>query len=453
MLIGRQKECEFLKRKLNSEKSELLIIYGRRRVGKTYLLQNCVENSLFFTADLSNSYHLMNRFAQEIKDILKLPASLKISTWDEFFQLLKNVFESKKNLNTVVFDEFQYLHIVDESFMSILQRWWDEEFSKLNVKFILCGSHKGMIEKVALSQNSPLYGRRTGQYQILPLDFFESTKFLNFENLEDYVRTFSVTDGIPLYLLEFSGYTDFKKALCEKMLTAGEYLLEEGKFLTIEEFKEPSNYFAILQTIAEGRTTPNEIADISGVDYKTLNVYLSKLVELKLVEKELPFHISKKSKQKPRYYISDEYLKFYFRYLHRYKDIIYRGLRKETLDRILNTFDQHVSFTFEKIAQQYMLRKFNLEKVGRWWHKNIEIDLVGFKENTLYVGECKWTNKKVDKRVLNNLRSKVPYLLNELGVEDISIVYCLFSKSGFEGIEESEDTLLIELDDIFALKE
>ena len=216
MLIDREKECDFLKKKISSSRAELLIVYGRRRVGKTFLLQNCLENALFFTADLSSSFHLMNRFLDEIKDILKLPPTVRISSWDEFFSFLKNAIELQKDPIVIVFDEFQYIPMRDESFMSVLQRWWDEVFSKMGVKMILCGSYIGMIEKIALSQNSPLYGRRTGQYQILPLDFFDSMKFLNFDRKEDYVSAYSVTDGIPLYLLEFSDYRDFQTALMER---------------------------------------------------------------------------------------------------------------------------------------------------------------------------------------------------------------------------------------------
>jgi len=449
MFIDREKECEFLRRKVSSNRAELLIVYGRRRVGKTFLLQNCLEKALFFTADLSSSFHLMNRFLNEIKTILKLPATLRISSWDEFFSLLKNVFEIRKDLKTVVFDEFQYIPMRDEVFMSVLQRWWDEVFSKMGIKMILCGSYIGMIEKIALTQNSPLYGRRTGQYQILPLDFFDSAKFLNFENEEDYVKAYSVTDGIPLYLLEFSEYRDFQTALVEKVLTPGEYLVEEGRFLTLEEFHDPSSYYSILQVIAQGRTVPSEISDLSGIDFKSINVYLSRLLDLRLVEKELPFSLTKKPKRKPRYYLSDEYLRFYFRYIYPNKELIYRGLKEETLRRIDSTFSQHVSFTFEKIARQYMIKNVGVEKVGRWWDKDVEIDLVGIKGNTLYVGECKWSNKKVDIRVLNRLRSKVAYLLKNLCVEDFSVVYYLFSKSGFEGLKETEEVKLVDLKGLF----
>ncbi|MEJ5230037.1 MAG: hypothetical protein WHT65_08555 [Pseudothermotoga sp.] len=162
---------------LHDEAGSLLLLRGRRRS-----LQNCIESALFFTADLSFGEPILG----QIKPFMNLPSTLKISSWDEFFGMLKNLLEFGKDLNVVVFDEFQYIQMRDESFMSILQRRWDEVFSKLNVKMTLCGSYIGMIEKIALTQNSPVYGRRTGQYPILPLDFFDSMKFLSFEKSEDY---------------------------------------------------------------------------------------------------------------------------------------------------------------------------------------------------------------------------------------------------------------------------
>lgn len=224
-----------------------------------------------------------------------------------------------------------------------------------------------MIEKSSLSLNSPIYGRITGQYKISPLDFFDSIKFLTFKLKEDYVLAYGVTNGIPLYLLEFLEYDNFYTALKEKVLTAGEFLVEEGKFLTLEEFKKhPSNYYSVLISIANGKTTPNEIAINSNMEYKSIGTYISKLVELELIKNESPITLREKPKRKSYYYILDEYLRFYFKYIHPYKEMIYRGFGKKFLEKIKLTISQHTSFTFERIARQYMLKNIELEKIGRW---------------------------------------------------------------------------------------
>ncbi|SHH27744.1 ATP-binding protein [Thermosipho atlanticus] len=447
MFINRKKEKEFLEKKLSSKKAELIIIYGRRRVGKTFLLEHVVKDGLFFTANLSGSTMLMNRFLNEIKELINLPETLKISSWEEFFSFLNMAIDAGKT-TSVVIDEFQYIPYKDDTFLSIFQRWWDKEFSKKGVKFIFCGSYSGMIEKIALSQNSPIYGRRTGQYKISPMDFEDSAKFYNFKTKQDYILAYSVTGGIPLYLLEFSGYTSFFDALKEKILTPGEFLVEEGKFLTLEEFKkDPSNYFSILTAIANGKTTPNEIANESGMEHKNIGTYLSRLLELELVKKEQPFSL-KRPRKKAFYYINDEYLRFYFRYIYPYQEMIYRGLGNKLLEKIKFTISQHASFTFEKISKQYFKKHTGVEKAGRWWDAGNKIDIVGIKDNILYVGECKWTNKKVDEKVLNNLRKKIPFLLKDLEYEPAKIVYYLFSKSGFKNLKESDDVKCIDLNKI-----
>ena len=145
-MINRTVEQAFITKKMNSDKSELLVIYGRRRVGKTFLLENSFDSPIFFTADLSNPNHLTNNFVEPLKEILNLPYGLTISGWDEFFQLLANAIKKMKGKQAIIFDEFQYIPQRDDSFMSIFQKWWDKEFSKLPVLIVLCGSFIGMTQ-------------------------------------------------------------------------------------------------------------------------------------------------------------------------------------------------------------------------------------------------------------------------------------------------------------------
>ncbi|WP_129408582.1 ATP-binding protein [Marinitoga lauensis] len=451
-MINRKREKEFLLRKAKSNESELIVIYGRRRVGKTFLLENTFNNVLFFTADLSNTSYLIDRFSKIIISELKdLPLNIQITTWDAFFGLLKTLLQQKK-YDAIIFDEFQYIPQQDSSFISIFQRWWDLEFSKLNVNFVLCGSYSGMIEKIALEHNSPLYGRRTGQYKILPMDFFDSSKFLSKYTLEDKIYVYSITGGIPLYLKEFSNYSNLKEALANKIFSPGEFLVEEGKFLTMEEFKkDPSNYFSIMRVIADGKTTPVEISNFSGVENRKISTYLSKLLDIELIKKELPFSL-KKSKKKPLYYIDDEYIKFYFKYIYPNIDIIYRGYGERLAEKVLAEINMYTSFTFEKIAKQYIEKVENPQKIGKWWNKDVEIDLVAINEDTLIVGEYKFTNKKVDNRVLQKLQLKTQKMIEELKFEPENIIYYLFSKSGFYNIEESSNIKLVDLNKIGNIK-
>ncbi|WP_211250194.1 ATP-binding protein [Mesoaciditoga lauensis] len=445
--INRLKERRFLEKRLNSNKSELIILYGRRRVGKTFLLEHSLKQGLFFSCDLSKPQYLMNTFFNQLKPLLDLPMDLKISTWDEFFSLLKTTI-LKQKIRSVVFDEFQYIPQRDESFLSIFQRWWDKEFKKMNVFFVLCGSYVGMIERMALSQNSPLYGRRTGQYRLMPMDFFDSSLFLSKMDIISKINSYAVLGGIPIYLLEFSEYSNFKDALLEKIFSPGEFLLEEGRFLTLEEFrKDPSTYFTILNVISSGRTKPVEISTLSGVEHKNIGTYLSKLLDLQFIRKEFPFSM-KKPKNVPLYFIEDDYLRFYFKYIFKNIDKIYRGMGEMVAEEVLKSFSTYVSFTFEKIAKQYLIEKINPDSIGRWWDKGEEIDLVAVKDRKLIVGECKWTNKPVDNSTFLKLKRKSSKLLEYLDYDFEEIEYYLFSKSGFKNIEKSHDVHLVDLEEI-----
>lgn len=444
-VINRKAEKTFIQKKMNSKKAELLVIYGRRRVGKTYLLENSFDSPLFFTADLSSPRQLMNNFMDPLREILNLPDSLRISNWDEFFQFLANAVRTLKTKQAIIFDEFQYISQKDDSFLSIFQRWWDKEFSKLPVVIVLCGSYVGMFEKIALSVNSPIYGRRTGQYLVSPMNFFDASLFLEKMDIESRIKTYSVTGGIPLYLNEFSDYSNFSKALKEKVLSPGEFLLEEGRFLTLEEFsRDPATYFDILKAVANGRTKPKEISDLTEIPYKGLGTYLAKLLDLKLLRKEFPFSL-KKPRRTPLYFIDDEYLRFYFKFLYPHKELIYRGRSDYLMKIISKALPQFVSFTFEKIAKQYLEKIVKPEKIGRWWRKDEEIDIVATCGNTLVVCEVKWTNKPVGSSVLDNLQRKAGLLQEDIGKNFEKVIYYLFSKSGFVGIKSLDNLVLVDL--------
>ena len=447
-MINRKTEKAFIQKKMKSKKAELLIIYGRRRVGKTYLLENSFDSPLFFTADLSSPKQLMNNFMDPLKKILDLPDSLRISNWDEFFQLLANAVRTFKAKQAIIFDEFQYIPQKDDSFLSIFQRWWDKEFSKLPVAIVLCGSYVGMIEKIALSVNSPIYGRRTGQYLVVPMNFFDASLFLKKMDIENRIKTYSVTGGIPLYLNEFGNYSNFSRALKEKVLSPGEFLLEEGRFLTLEEFsRDPATYFDILKTVANGRTKPNEISNLTEIPYKGIGTYLAKLVDLKLLRKEFPFSL-KKPRRTPLYFIDDEYLRFYFKFLYPHKELIYRGRSDYLMKIISKTLPQFVSFTFEKIAKQYLKKTIKPERIGRWWRKGEEIDIVATCGNSLVVCEVKWTNKPVGSGALYNLQRKAGLLQEDVGKNFEKVIYYLFSKSGFAGMKPQDNLVMVNLEDI-----
>jgi len=442
-MIGREKEKAWLLEKAQGGRAELLVLYGRRRVGKTYLLENTFPDALFFTANLSDTSQLLQRFLEPLKPRLGLPAGTTITSWDDLFGLLKKA--ATENNSVVIWDEFQYIPQRDSAFLSIFQRWWDTVFSKMAITMVLCGSLVGMMERIALSEKSPLYGRRTGQYHLQPLDFFKAQNFLSEMTPEDRVLTYSVTGGIPLYLRHFSGYSSFAAGLLEKVLSPGEFLVEEGRFLVLEEFKkDPTSYFAILRTIAAGRTRSSEIAQLSGIPHQNLSTYLRNLLNLNLVKKELPFSL-KTPKKIPLYFIDDEYLRFYFRFLLEAKETIYRERGKDLLGKILPQMAGHASMTFEKICRCWLEKRRNFERTGRWWDKNEEIDIVALRKDLLATAECKFTNQPVGRSVYRDLLGKTATLQKVLGREFDDTECYLFSRSGFKNLAPAPDLHLVPL--------
>jgi len=447
MLIGRERESRYFKKKTASERAELLVLYGRRRVGKTFLLSNLFPEALFFSADLSDVHLQTARFSEEVKRRLGLPATLAVSTWDELFALVENLVRSRTLQGggrfVFVWDEFQYLPEREPAFLSVFQRWWDSTFSALPVTMILCSSFIGMMERIALSSGSPLYGRRTGQYFLQPLPFAESSRFLPSMSVKDRISTYSVTGGIPLYLNQFASASSFRQGLLDRVFSPGEFLAEEGRFLVLEEFKrDPSTYFAILQAVAAGRTRPSEIATVAGVPYNSLGTYLASLLEMNLVVKEYPFSL-KKPKKTPLYFIDDDYLRFYFRYLHGRLDMIYRERGEEMLEMIAPSLPMHVSPTFEKICRQALEAWRSPQTLGRWWDSEDEVDIVAVAEKTLLTCECKWTGSPMGRRELAELQRRTGKVLRALG-GDFETEHYLFSKSSFKGLEEENGLHLID---------
>ncbi len=444
-MIGRDAERAWLLKKSQSDGAELIVLYGRRRVGKTFLLENTFPEALFLTADLADTVTIINRFSEPLKKLLDLPGGIALSSWDDFFSLLQNALIQKR-CGVVIWDEFQYIPQRDPSFLSIFQRWWDSVFSKMPVLVVLCGSMIGMMERIAISEKSPLYGRRTGQYHLQPLDFFSARGFLPEMKPRDRVLTYSVTGGIPLYLKQFSGCESFEKGLLEKVLSPGEFLVEEGRFLVLEEFKkDPTSYFSILQTIASGRTRASEVAQLSGIPHQNLPVYLRNLLNLHLIKKELPFAL-KTPKKIPLYFIDDEYLRFYFRFLTSSKELIYRERGSDLLKNIMPQMSVHASITYEKICSDWLKKYVSFEKVGRWWDKSEEIDIVAIKGNLLASAECKWTNQPVGAAIYRNLLRKTAILQEALGKKTHEVECYLFSRSGFAGILPAQDLHLVDLE-------
>ncbi len=399
--VNRKRELKFLEEKYRLNSAQMIVVYGRRRVGKTFLLKHFAKNK-------DHVYYLCSKEpeAEQVKEIsgkfgeLFGDTALKInpfSKWGDLFEYLHEKSGSKKIV--FIIDEFPFLASVNNATTSVFQKYWDEQLSGTSVYLVLCGSSVAMMEKETLSYKSPIYGRRTGQWKVTPFDFSDFTKmFPEKFSAESMIKYYSITGGVPFYLEKF----DIKKSLEENIsnyvFRKGEVLYDEGESLLKQELQEPDTYMSILKAIAVGNSKQSEIANFVGVPSTSLPRYLTTLIKLDIIEKLLPITENQKSK-KSLYEIKDGFFRFWFKFVYPNRSYIeeenFQKL-KHVIDRDFNSF---LGKTFENICKQsihVMDIPIKPTKAGRWWDKDIEIDLLCIDENkkeALFL-ECKWSDIK-----------------------------------------------------------
>ena len=438
MFVNRLAELDLLEKRFTSDKAEFFVLYGRRRVGKTELLARFCEGkrALFFVSDLGSEISMRSDFSQLINDTLFGPEQMDAvySNWEAVFQAIGNA--SKTERLVVVLDEFPYLITTYPPVASILQKAWDQTLKNTKIMLILCGSYIGMMEESVLSYKAPLYGRRTAQYLLEPLQFKDARLLFADFSPEDQVRAYAIYGGTPAYLQTIDSKKALDENIVDDILSRGSYLYDEVRFILQQELREPRNYFAILQAIAAGKTKLNEIKLATGLDGAT--AYLNKLQQLHLVERIVPVTTSQPQKSRRGIYrLKDHYLRFWFRFVHPNRSQLERsGSRLVLENQVLPEIDHFASLAFEDICQQYFWLEglsgnlpFQPINSGRWWNNSEEIDLVVLGEEEAILVECKWSSKPVGMNILANLERKAAIIQGDLGNKKIYFALC--SRSGF----------------------
>ncbi len=396
--IDRDQELEFLQKRLDSGTAELILIYGRRRVGKTMLLLKLMESArgVYYLADKRPEAQNMEGLKRSMADFLDddLFRRARFGSWDE----LLGAFAEKAGDERLVLiiDEFPFLVESNRALPSIFGKVWDTVLSKTKVSVILCGSSIGMMEEM-MGYGSPLYGRRTGQWQVMPMDMVHLRSFFPQYDLDDLMRTFGTLDMIPFYLNQFDPRVDYFTNVQERILDKGSLLYLEPEFLLRQELREPASYMAILRSISLGNTRFNKIMDDSGLEKSLVSKYLSVLEALHMVERAYPV-TERQRKRRALYRLRDNYLGFWFRYVYPNKSLLEQGRKEAVLDLVRKDLDNYLGRIFERAAAEMLWRQdgmdllpFRLRELGPWWTGEEEIDLVGHdgSANILFA-ECKW---------------------------------------------------------------
>ena len=438
--INREKELESLNKEYK-KKNSFVVLYGRRRVGKTTLIKEFIKDKkvFYFFADKQNENLQIERFKNQISERFKneFLKKIEIKEWDTLFDYLLTKTQNEKFV--LVIDEFQYLCMINKNFSSIFQRIYDKKLKDKNIMIILCGSLISMIYSETLAYESPLYGRRTAQIKLQPIKFKYYNKFFKNKSIQDLIELYSITGGIPKYILSLDRDKSALYNIENNILDKNNYLYSEPKFLLQEEVNDLSRYFSILNAISIGHTKMSAISSYLQINEGGLSPYISKLIDLDILEKEVPITENIENTKKVLYKIKDNYLKFCFSYVYPYQSYLEIENLTYIKNKIENEFDLYVSKIYEDLARESIWENapFPLLKVGRWWDKEIEIGIIGLGENNKIVfGECKYSKKLIGLNILNELKEKSKKVIwnNDKREE----YYILFSKSGF-----SED--LIEL--------
>ena len=456
--VDRELEMETLQNEYEREGSALVVLYGRRRVGKTTLISEFIKDkkALFFLASEEAESQNRNAFKEKAAEFIDsdLLRNADIKNWDVLFKsIMDTAFDSKP---VIVLDEFQYLGKANPAFPSIFQRIWEEILKDKSVMVILCGSLISMMESQTLAYGSPLYGRRTAQIRLKQIPFGYYHEFFPNKSRKELIEMYAVTGGVPKYIELFSESKDIYSAIQKCVLNRSGYLYDEPHFLLQQEVSEVGSYFSIIKAIAAGNSKLSAISSILEIKATSLTKYLKTLIDLDILEREVPITEENPEKSKKGLYkIKDNYLRFWFAFVYPNMSFIESGHSRIVMNKIRNSLvKNHIAFVYEDVCKERMWDlnaegawPFNFTKIGRYWDSKDEIDIVALdpEGKNLILGECKYWAEPVGVSVLRDLEAKTDSVVWER--DNRKVWYVLFSSSGFtdelKALAESREDLLL----------
>lgn len=415
MFIGRERELQTLNSLYNSNRFEFAVIYGRRRVGKTALINEFTKDkdTIFFTGIETTAKENLDNFSGCIMEYNTGIAA--DSTFSSFRSAFEYVFELAKTRRIVlVIDEYPYIARASKSLASTLQLLIDKNKDHSKLFLILCGSSMSYMEDHVLSYKAPLYGRRTAQLKIDPFDFFESCR--RFKKLSDVDKAlaYGIVGGTPQYLIQLDDNLSIEDNIKNTHLNPSSFIFEEPGNLLKQEVREPATYNAIITAIATGSSKINEISNKVGANTSICATYIRNLIMLDIIKKESPY--GEKTTRKTIYTIKDNMFRFWYRFVPKNASIISRGAAELAYKRIEPELSSYMGGVFEEICKQYLWKLLidgkcpvSFSDIGRWWGTDSktksqeEIDIVGTAGDSALFGECKWTNEKIGTGILETL--------------------------------------------------
>ena len=444
MFVGRHQELEQLNQAYQENNFQFTVIYGRRRIGKTSLINEFLKDkkAIYYVALEENAEDNLKRFSDAISIFKNTDqgGKEKFADFEECFKEITRLAQKQRVI--LVIDEFPYLAKAYPTISSMLQSYIDHEFKETNLFLILCGSSMSFMERQVLGYQSPLYGRRTLALKLEPFKLSEAHEMLPKLSKEDAFIINTVCGGVPQYLSYMSDSMSVADNIKKNFLTKSGRLFDEPNNLLQQELRDPTNYNSIINAIASGASKHSKIAQSAHLQTGPLTTYLNNLIDLGIVEKKLPVTEQKKSKSKNIVYrICDGMFRFWYTFVGKQTDLIERGLTDLAWVKVQKSLSDFMGPEFEKYSQDFMWSQDMNKKIvpnpfihlGNWWgtdkrtHQQVELDIVGFSDDERdgYFGECKWKNEPIPRSVLEKL------IANSETFKYPIKHYYLFSKSGF----------------------
>ena len=440
--VDREQELQTLQNEYERNGSALVVLYGRRRVGKTTLISEFIKdkNALFFLATEESEAQNRNAFKERVAEFIKsdLLREADIKTWDPLFKSIVDAPSQSKPV--IVLDEFQYLGKANAAFPSIFQRIWEETLKDKPVMVVLCGSLISMMKSQTLAYNSPLYGRRTAQIQLKQIPFGYYHEFHPKKSYRGLIEMYAATGGVPKYIELFRENDDIYQAIDACVLNRSGYLYDEPYFLLQQEVTEIGSYFSVIRAIAAGNSKLSAISTALEIKATSLTKYLKTLIDLDILEREVPVTENNPERSKKGLYkIKDNYLRFWFAFVYPNRSFIESGHSEIVMSKIKKSLvKNHIAFVYEDVCKERMWQlnaegawPFNFSKLGRYWDAQTEIDIAALdpEGKNLILGECKYWQEPVGVDVLRSLEAKTNAVSWERNGR--KVWYVLFSVSGF----------------------
>lgn len=462
-MFGRKEELGRIEKIYQSNQFEFLVMYGRRRVGKTTILQEFSGKhpTIFYPAQEKNDNLNLEDFSKSIQQYFNDRFIAPFQTWEDSFSYISERACDKRVV--IIIDEFPFMAGPNPSIKSMLQHEIDHHWKNQNIFLILCGSSVSFMVNDIMGYESPLYGRTTSSMEILPFDYLDSAEFFPDYSYEEKLIAYGILGGIPRYLNAFSSKYSIKDNIEKRILANGAFLNDEPLMLLKMELREPNMYNSILEAIAGGCNKITEIAGRIHEDKSKCSKYILTLLTLRLVEKRAPCGETSKTK-KTIYVLTDHFYRFWYHYIFANKSYYEMLGEEDAAAEIADDISNFMGIAFEEICRQYLTRQAKLRKlpfvpseIGKWWGNNPaircqdDVDILAFnkKKTEALFCECKFTSRPMPMEEYEDLITATKAFPDEMKKHLMFI-----SKSGFSASVQrrakEEGAVLLTLKDLFA---